>query len=126
MGVRQVTVTIPNGTAVSEGFALQLKEHVIAVRTPSSWTAADIGLDGSDDNSTFFQIADGTTTTVFYRLCKNVPTGGIAYNTQVQNTQIFPAGFAFMRLHSLNTGSTADVTQGADRSCVVYISNDEL
>lgn len=126
MGVRRVSVTIASGGPTSEAIPLQLEEHVIAVQTPAAWTAADIGLDGSNDGATWFHILDGTATTLSYRLATNIPTSAAAYNTKNQNSQLFPLGYANVRLRSITTSDNTDANQGADRVCVVFISNDEL
>lgn len=122
--VRPVTVTIANNTAVSDGFAVQLNERVVGVETPAAWTAADIGVDVSQDNATYFQVTDAqqTAALTFYRIARNVQVS--AYNTQPEHDIAAPFGTAFVRIHSLNAANANDVNQGGARTCVVFIAKE--
>lgn len=120
---RTVSVTITNGTAVSGAIALQPNEMIVGIEIPAAWTAADIGFDLSQDGSTWFQVVDSTraAATSFFRFLN------IAASTVVilpESEWLYPHGTSNLRLHSINSASNADVTQGADRICVVLIGKD--
>ena len=107
------TVTIASGAAVSSSIDLaSIVPRGIAVQTPAAWTAADIGLEVSVDNSTFIKLYDEFGARV---KVTNVATGAAG-------VYILPASawaisvYAYARFASLNTSTGADANQGAART----------
>lgn len=109
----RMSATILSGQAVSDALELQKLSLIgLAVLIPSAWTAADIGFEVSEDNSTWVQLYDDAGA--------RVKITGI--NTGASRLYIAPAeawaigAFPYMRFVSLNTGTGANENQVAQRA----------
>lgn len=117
-GVVRKNLTIANGAAVSNSFAIEdLAFSELAVQTPAVWTAADIGIEVSLDNVTFFPLrnTDGARMKI---------TGVKAAEADVYRfgaSSIVVGSWKYARLGSLNTSTEAAVNQGAARALVVHL-----
>lgn len=123
---RWITATIASGAAVTGPLELKPGERILGILTPSAWTAADIYLQVSFDNSTYTDVSDsagaalklGTsiaTAAEEFRVTSNVVVAGAT-----QGVRDVP--FAnHVRLRSVNTASEADVNQGAARTIRVMV-----
>ncbi len=123
-GQNRLTVTIANGAAASsdlyagsDGRVRARGLRLLSVRTPSAWTAADIGFEVSADGSTWLKVYDEEGA--------RIKITGIA--TSAAGVYTAPAKLAmvgmwpYVRLVSLNTSSGADVNQAAERTLIVAI-----
>lgn len=124
-GSRPVIVTIASGAAVSDAIQLQAGECVLGVLTPSAWTAADIALQIALDGATFVDVLGSDAT-----LLKLATVVGVAASEFHMATHSISAGVGdvpygpqTVRLRSVNTGSAANVNQGATRSLTVLIGS---
>jgi hypothetical protein len=100
VGVRFVELTIASGAAVSDAFAFQ-GQRVVGVVTPGTWTAGDIT----------FEL--------------NYPSGTSEYHLvsgDANQADIIITGPGDGRVASTNTGSEANVNQGADRTVMVVLA----
>ena len=128
---RFVEVTIAIDTAVSTRFAFQ-GQRVVGVIVPSAWTAGDITFDIERP----LYAADNARTTQSW--IKVVNRAGAAYKlTGVATTaseyqlvggdanqaDIIITGPGDGRIVSTNTGSEADVNQGAARTVIVVLAD---
>lgn len=106
-----ISVTIPNGTAVSEMFATQGRA-LVGILLPAAWTAAAIGfktcLSGNVSDLVPVYSSGGTPMTSL----ANASTF-IAFPT---SDAIFSA---FLQLASVTADTTTGVNQGADRTIVL-------
>lgn len=115
----RLPVTIVNGAAgVSLGVAIgALKPRGFGVVTPATWVAADIALDVSADNATFFPAYDNAGSRI---RCTGILTSTAAF-------YVFPAAawgngvWDYVRLASINVSSGAAVNQTADRACTLVL-----
>lgn len=118
--LRPVTATIASGTSVSTSFSLLPGEHIAAVLVPSGWTAADIGLDFSADDTTFYPIYDGNrgvTTTTRMRIV-NVQPSSFVLAGEAFDVQLGPG---FFRLRSISAADNTDVNQTQNQALTVFI-----
>ena len=121
MSTRSVTITIASGASTSEAFTLLPHERLVAVVTPGTWTAADIGFQVSvPDGSSYLNVVDGArpAATSFARI-SNVDTGSAQYYV-VPEALDMPLG-ANMKTTSINTINNTVVNQGADRILTVIV-----
>jgi hypothetical protein len=118
--VRPVTVTIENGSATSDAFSLLPGENIVAVITPSAWTAADIGLDYSPDGTTWYPMIDGNrglSGTTRMRII-NVTTGSYMLAGESFDVQV---GAGYFRLVSISTADDTTVDQEDLRTLTVLL-----
>lgn len=98
------TATIASGSALSS--AIDLKGRVlVGVEMPEAWTAANITMQASDDNSSFYDFyeRDGTEYTI---------TASASRYIAIQPFET--ANISYIKLRSGTTGTP--VNQGADRT----------
>ncbi len=113
-GLRAVSVTIPNGAAVTEMFASQ-GAAVVGVVMPAAWTAAALQFYGclSGNQADLLPYKDATT--------------GVYMQTLVAAADMvaFPNADAlfcpFLQLKSVTAGGVNAVNQGADRQVIVLL-----
>jgi hypothetical protein len=112
------SVTIASGAAVSSAVdANALGPRGLAVLVPVAWTAADIALEVSDDDITYYPVYDEFGSRV---KISNVATAEI-------RTYILPAAawlvgaYMYLRLVSIDTSSGANTNQAAARALGVRI-----
>lgn len=113
---RVINVTIASGAATSGDIGLMPGERIAAIQTPATWTAADIYVQVAADGTTYLDLKDAAGTTI--KACTSVATGAAELRVLAHETTAgldIPFGPMAVRLRSVNTGSTADVNQGADR-----------
>lgn len=116
--VYKPTATFLSGTSVSSSIDMsKLSADGLAIQIPSAWTAADIGFQGSDDDSTWVTLYDKSGT--------GVKITGIA--TAATGIYVAPGSvsgilqYKYLRLVSRNTSVFATaVNQGADRVVTVF------
>jgi hypothetical protein len=119
---RLITLTIANNAAVTDAINLKPGERLIAVKTPSGWTAADLCLQLSDDGgTTFFDCVDigGTLLRLTAIALAAVELRVFADDV---NPISAPLGPLVCRLRSVNTASAADVNQGGARTVKVVVT----
>lgn len=109
-------VTIENAAAVSSSFDPEAARG-FAVELPAAWTAADIGIEVSLDDSTFIPLYDDTGTRVVLSGLETAEAG-----LYLAPPEAWPVGiYKYVRLVSLNTSSGANENQGAERSLTVAL-----
>lgn len=111
------STTFANGASSSGGIDISTwKTMALAVELSAAWTAADIGISGSTDDSTWFPLVDKTGARIKL-------TGVAASKTQRFNGDDLYAlvGYRYFRLDSLNTSTGAAENQGAERALTVII-----
>jgi hypothetical protein len=111
---------IPNGTARSEPInvlhdTLTL-DNVAFVSEDGAWTTADLAFEVSRDRKTWTILRAKDNTPV---KCTAIPTGANWERPFPDMTQL--SAFPWFRLLSINTGSEADVNQGATRTIYVVM-----
>ncbi len=116
-------LTIANNAAVTGALQLQFGERIVAVETPSAWTAADIVVQVSRDGTTFVDLKDITGTLL--RLT-SIAVGAAELRTIANDITALdlPLGPNQVKLRSCNTASAADVNQGAARTLWVLLAKD--
>ena len=120
-GVRFVELTISSGAATSEAFAFQ-GQRVIGVITPGTWTAGDITFEVNYPDGTFVKVVDRGG--AIYKLA-GIATGTSEYHLvsgDANQADIIITGPGEGRVVSTNTGSEANVNQGADRTVMVVLA----
>jgi hypothetical protein len=118
MGARvsQLIATIPNGTAVSNGF--QLHDHnSIILTTPAAWTAAVLTFDVSLDGVTWYPLYDDAAAEVSIASATIGASRAIAAATILNKV----LGATWVRLRSGAAG--APVNQGAARAFGVILKS---
>lgn len=111
--------TIPSGQSKSGEIPTSERgPRGIAVLIPSAWTAADIGIEVSNDKLNWFPLEDSEGTRI---KLTSVPTSAAA-----RPVRAFPAGawvvgtFTYMRLTSISTSNEdTEVNQAAARTFFV-------
>jgi len=109
---RVIDAFIPNGAARTEPLENAGWSSIGVILNGSSWTAADIGVEVSPDRSTWVLL---TTISGANLRLTSLPTGA-AFARSFSTNAIDVMSFPWFRLISLNTGSAADVNQGAARN----------
>jgi hypothetical protein len=103
----KATVTIANGASLSSGFSVGAGVP-LALEMPSSWTAANITFQASQDGTNYSNLYDmsGTEITVVVAASRYVAMEGINF-----------AGFSYLKLRSGTSGTP--VNQGGARTSTV-------
>lgn len=111
-------MTIASGAAVSDGVSIE-KHPVdrLAVQVPAAWTAADIGFDVSQDDSTYIPLKGATGSRL---KITGVATGAAGVYIAPAETFLVD-GYRYVRLASLDTGDESAENQGAARSLVLVL-----
>lgn len=114
---RVLDMFIPSGAARSEPIQNAGWGLIGVILNGTAWTAADIGLEVSADRATWVLLTaqDG----VNVRLTA-LPTGAAFARTFGNNAEDVVA-FPWFRLVSLNTASSADINQAAQRNLWVCL-----
>lgn len=115
-------VTILNTGNLSGALAIA-GYRVVGVVSPAAWTAADIAIQlKPDDNLGYMKVMDQAGEIIKFQ---TIPTGearvhllGSTETAQVGGGIPYICG-AFVKLHSINTGTEADETQNGER--VLYV-----
>ena len=121
VGVRFVELTISSGAAASGVFAFQ-GQRVVGVITPGTWTAGDITFEVNYPDGTFVKVVDRGG--AIYKLA-GIATGTSEYHLvsgDANQADIIITGPGEGRVVSTNTGSEANVNQGADRTVMVVLA----
>lgn len=124
---RRVNLTIANGAHVSSVLELgALRPRGLAVLVPHTWTAADLVIALSANNSAWHLLEDrngslirlsGINTATPLTSVTGVTISGAVYTL---SADAWSAGaFPFMRFISVTAGGTTAVNQGADRTITV-------
>lgn len=110
----RATVTIASGAAVSSSLKLT-GYRGLAVQTPAVWTAANIGLEVSEDDSTFVPLYDEDGARV---VISSVATG--AAGLYLMPAEAWACGvYPYVRLASLDTADGSAENQAAARTLKV-------
>ncbi len=109
--VRRVA-TIANGASKSNAISLPHSRSIVGIELPSGWTAADVGIEVSRDNTTFVPV---------------IGTGGTAVSLDAAVSTYIPVdpnltrGAGWAKIISIAAaGGGAAVNQGAERIVQVY------
>lgn len=118
---QEVEVTIASGAAVSGAF--NVNGQIIAIITPSTWTAADIGIDGWITGTTYAPVyrQSATQTSALFRLT-NIATSAAGIYGVPSGEAL--AGLKKAKLTSINTASAAAANQSGDRTLRVRFKPD--
>lgn len=106
--------TIASGAAASGGLKLT-GYRGLAVQTPAAWTAANIGFEVSEDDSTYVPLYDEDGARV---VISGVATGAAA--VYIAPAEVWAAGvYPYVRLASLDTADGSAENQAAARTLKV-------
>jgi len=128
---RRVTLTIASGEHVSGVMSVSnVRPRGLAVLVPHAWTAADLLIAVSPDNSTWHLLEDrngglvrltGINTATPLTSVTGVTISGGVYTLSSDTWAV--GTFPFMRFISISVGGTTAVNQGAARSITVVALN---
>lgn len=108
----RVTATIPLNQAVSSGITLATyRPRGLSVLIPSAWTAADLGIDASFDNVTYYPVKDEFG--ALLRVSTIVTDAAALYVIPAKVWNVLSADY--IRFRSLGVGLTTNANQGAAR-----------
>ena len=110
------TLTIESGEALSDTLIVPSPVPLgWAVEFPNAWTAANLGVDGSDDNSNWVPIRDEFGNRV--KITGIITNAVASYRLPIEAMQV--GAFAYLRLASLDASDDSAENQLGERSLKV-------